>query len=126
MSTKDALQEYCDQDGMHHFEGERGVRNLESIVEVLGYNGRFSQSSLHEFLEDNPGAQKALLDWIGKQDGTTWEADLMEELDIDGDDDGEDEEEEDSDDDGLSDAEADAITLGERDGFNSNEPDAEV
>ena len=117
MSTKEALQEYCDQEGLHHFEGERGVKNLESIVEVLGYNSRFSKRSLHEFLADNPGAQQALLEWIGDQDGTTWEADLLEELDIGG---------EDEDDDGLSDAEADAITLGERDGFNSNELDAEV
>ncbi len=104
------LNDYIQQEGLTSLEGDRGVSNLESIVEELGYDGRFQRSVLHDFLSDNPGAQQALYDWIVEQNLPEWCDAIASELDI-GD---EDEEDDNSDDDGLSPGEADAITLGER------------
>jgi hypothetical protein len=55
---------YVDQ----HFrstEGSRGVRNLEQLVDTLGYR------NLEDFLEDNPAAIEAIVNFVGDwvQDG---------------------------------------------------------
>ena len=90
------LNDYIDQENLR-FEGDRGVRDLEKLVEVLGYDSRFAASSIHNFLSDNPGAMEAIINWIGEQNSQDWADSLSDELDIDGDSDydGEDETEED-------------------------------
>ena len=51
----DVLEKLIEQEGMHHFEGDRGVRHLETIAEAMGY-----RSGLSEMLADNSFLQPAL------------------------------------------------------------------
>ena len=58
MDRNDIWDKYLDQ----HFrtvEGSRGVRNLENLAQNLGY------MHLEEFLEDNPGAVEAIVEFVG-------------------------------------------------------------
>lgn len=61
-----AFDAYCD----NHFrriEGEGGVRNLEQLVETLGYGKGFMRNrAIEDFLTDNPGAVEAVLQFIGE------------------------------------------------------------
>lgn len=52
------LEKFMDQRRLYSFEGPRGVRNLSTITAALGYG------SLTAFLEDNPGAVQAIVDWV--------------------------------------------------------------
>ena len=46
-------------------EGETGVRNLETVCEVLGYGEGFMRGrAIEEFLTDNPGAVEGLFEFI--------------------------------------------------------------
>jgi hypothetical protein len=74
------LQAYIEQERMFHFEGDKGVERLETIVGVLGYTSFMGQSELLSFLSDNPGAQEALVTWIGKQCSEEWNTNLKSEL----------------------------------------------
>lgn len=77
---EDKLQEYIAAKGFYHFEGARGVRNLETVLnEVCGYG---SYNTLDMFLEDNPGCMEAMLQWIGEQRVPEWEANLDEQLEL--------------------------------------------
>jgi hypothetical protein len=87
------LEKYMDENKMYHLEGARGVRHLNEIVEVLGYKDTFNVSSIHTFLEDNPGAQHALVDWIGEQNVPEWKEALESEVGPIEDEDDEDEDE---------------------------------
>lgn len=55
-----------DDENLRGFEGERGIKNLNRIAEVLGYQGHdlLYGTPLECFLADNPGAQQALLEFI--------------------------------------------------------------
>ena len=61
-----AFDAYCD----NHFrsiEGERGFRNLEQLVETLGYGAGWMRGrAIEDFLADNPGAVEAVLQFIGE------------------------------------------------------------
>jgi len=63
---EDIVDEFCDQEQFHSFEGDRGVERLNVIAKVLGYeeSGFKYGTSLEQFLSDNPGAIEALVDWI--------------------------------------------------------------
>jgi len=86
--TQDALNEFIDQEGLYHTEGRRGIENLARIVNTLGYQdpqryGQFRGASLGDiftFLEDNPGAIEALVEWIGQQQSTDWAEALNAQL----------------------------------------------
>lgn len=70
MSTVEKISRQLKLSG--HFEGERGVEDLAKLVRVLGYNdsqyfGQFQGGCIGDliyFLEDNPGAVEAILNWI--------------------------------------------------------------
>lgn len=64
------------------FEGDTGVANLNEVAATLGYReaGFRYGSSLERFLSDNPGAQEALLVWIGKQNIPEWQESIQNEL----------------------------------------------
>ena len=50
-----------------HSEGERGVKNLETVCEVLGYGEGFMRNrAIEDFLTDNPGAVEALFEFISE------------------------------------------------------------
>lgn len=59
-------------------EGPEGVRNLEQLTRNLGY------MSLEDFLEDNPGAVQAILEFVGEwvDRSTEWAAKLEETVDL--------------------------------------------
>ena len=52
------MDRYIDQNQLHCFEGDRGVRNLTKLVNDLGY------PSLEEFLADNSGAIEAVIEFV--------------------------------------------------------------
>lgn len=67
------LDNLLNQEKLHRFEGESGVRNLAILCRNLGYYdknyfGQFSHKASYGdlilFLEDNPGAVECLLDFI--------------------------------------------------------------
>lgn len=73
MEQVDLFDTYLEQNQMWHFEGVRGVRNLTQIVEeVCGY------TSLDTFLEDNPGAMEAVVNWIREVNCLEWRQNLEE------------------------------------------------
>jgi len=61
-----AFDAYCDNN-FRTCEGESGVRNLEQLVETLGYGQGFMRNrAIEDFLTDNPGAVEAVLNFIGE------------------------------------------------------------
>ena len=66
MSNKlsNTLEQYMD--GIGHFEGERGVRNLKNIITTIGYSGY--GGVLDNFLADNSGCIEAIIEWIKEND----------------------------------------------------------
>jgi hypothetical protein len=83
------LQQFIDQNKLYQNEGERGVSNLCKIVAGLGYNdpmyfGQLSQGGkvgdLLEFLQDNPGAITAILEWIEETNVPEWDEALSEQI----------------------------------------------
>jgi hypothetical protein len=79
------LDDYLSQKSMHRTEGMAGVKNLCRIVRALGYKDDMYRMQLDvgcalgdllEFLQDNPGAIEALIDWIGNQEVTEWKENL--------------------------------------------------
>lgn len=61
-----AFDAYCDN-RFTTCEGERGFRNLEELVETLGYGeGWMRGRAIEDFLTDNPGAVEAVLQFIGE------------------------------------------------------------
>ena len=48
-------------------EGERGVRNLETLCETLGYGEGFMRGrAIEEMLTDNPGAVEAVFNFLAE------------------------------------------------------------
>ena len=73
---QEKLMQYMDENRMHSFDGERGVRNLEKVMkEVCGYGSDWN-GVLHNFFTDNPGAINAVLEWIGDSRSPEWEENL--------------------------------------------------
>jgi hypothetical protein len=60
MDATDLIEKWQKKNHAYHLEGDRGVRNLEQLVEVLDNN----YSSLDYFLADNSGCMEAMLEWI--------------------------------------------------------------
>lgn len=74
------IDKYIQANRMYHFEGSRGVRYLDKIINILGYR------DFDYFLEDNPGAQEAIVEWIKEQNNSEWTenfADILEDEDQD-------------------------------------------
>lgn len=59
----DKIDTFIDENRMYHFEGERGVRDFEKLVEALGYGGHYG-TAINQFLADNSGAIHAMVEWI--------------------------------------------------------------
>lgn len=75
------IEAYMDQEKMYRTEGRKGVENLCKLVSAIGYKdpqyyGQLSNGAslgdLVNFLEDNPGAIEAIINWIGEQDSSEW------------------------------------------------------
>jgi len=76
------LEEFMDQEGIHNFEGDSGLKNLERIIEALGYKPHgFRFGSLIEvFLSDNSAACDALIDFIRDSNVRDWRDSLESNL----------------------------------------------
>jgi hypothetical protein len=72
---QEQLDLFCEQNSIYSFEGERGVENLSTIIEALGYvPDRFSNHGdvLKEFLADNSGAVEAIYAWLCDANVPEW------------------------------------------------------
>ena len=79
----EALEQFMQQERMFSMEGERGVEQLERIVEVLGYGTGFMRGrALEHFLSDNSGAIEAVVEFIREwaDRNSEWEDALQAEL----------------------------------------------
>lgn len=86
MSEKDGdglIQAFKDQNNIHNFEGERGVKNFEKIIRAIDSN----YSSVHDFLADNSGCIEAMLEWMSKWmdrlQSSEWKENLIKETTFD-------------------------------------------
>ena len=80
MEATELFDRYMDEE-FRSFEGERGVRNLETLCENLGYGQGFMRNrALEEFLCDNPGAVEAVVEFIGEwvERNTEWQERLLD------------------------------------------------
>ena len=83
------LDEFRSEKKCHRLEGSTGVKNLCRIVNAMGYEdpqnfGQFavngSYGDLINFLEDNPGACEALVEWIEMNHCQEWQNNLESHL----------------------------------------------
>jgi hypothetical protein len=90
MSLQALLNRYMDQQGLYSVEGRRGVEHLAKVVNALGYSdsiNRYGQmqggaclGDIFTFLEDNPGAIEALVEWIGSRNSPEWTEALQSQV----------------------------------------------
>ena len=73
MQMHKIMDAYLDQRGYHNFEGRRGVERLCQLAGDLGYRDPHHSmqltstacvGNLFMFLEDNPGAIEAIVNWV--------------------------------------------------------------
>lgn len=79
MYMQELIDKFIEQNNLHSFEGERGVRNFTTVVRALDPQ----YTSVDAFLSDNPGAMEALLNWIGnsKSPSPEWQLSLENQID---------------------------------------------
>jgi hypothetical protein len=65
MSGAELLEKWQDQNKVYHFE--MNTKNLSKIVNVIGYGDDMFGTAVENFLNDNPGAQLAIVEWIAGQ-----------------------------------------------------------
>lgn len=72
------VEEYTSFKKMRHFEGDTGMKHLNTLTRDMGYKGHGFEygSSLEAFLSDNPGAQEAIVNWIRDQNINDWKEEL--------------------------------------------------
>jgi hypothetical protein len=83
MEAYELFDKYMDKN-FRSFEGERGVRNLEQLVETLGYGeGWMRGRAIEDFLTDNPGAVQAVVEFIGEwvERNSDWQDRLTDGVD---------------------------------------------
>lgn len=68
------IEQFCDQENLHSFEGDSGLDKFEKVIEALGYrpHGFKHGDLISVFLSDNPGAVEALMNWIKEQNCDEW------------------------------------------------------
>lgn len=61
-----SLSDFLNEHKLFSFEGESGVKKLEVVLNEIGYkeSGFAYGSAVENFLQDNPGAIQAILDFI--------------------------------------------------------------
>jgi hypothetical protein len=86
VEDQDLIELWCEQNRVHRWEGETGVRNLDKLVRELGY----TYDGIREFLGDNPGAVEGIVEfikeWMGrtKSDSDGWYARLKDATTMEG------------------------------------------
>ena len=69
------LDKIIEHNRWYHFEGPTGVKRLEEIAEILGYNNRYNSTAIESMLEDNPGMMDAMVEFI-REYASCWEDEL--------------------------------------------------
>ena len=83
MNLSKLIEQYCEENKIHRFEGTTGVNNLQKILGVLGYKeGNYFgyNNEIINFLSDNPGAIEAILNWIGEINSLEWKENIISGL----------------------------------------------
>jgi hypothetical protein len=85
------IEKFHDQQQLHRIEGRAGLIMLAKTCRAIGYKdpsyyGQMASGAcigdITTFIEDNPGAIEALVEWIGKQRSPEWKASLLSNVDI--------------------------------------------
>ena len=69
------FEKYIDQNKLYSFEGDRGVRRFEMMVNDIG-----DYKDIREFLADNPGAMEKLVEFVEQwtERNDEWKSNLKE------------------------------------------------
>ena len=90
MQMHKIMDAYLDQREYYHFEGRRGVERLCQLAGDLGYRGPHHSVQLTStacvgnlvmFLEDNPGAIEAIVNWVRDINSTEMVSSLADATD---------------------------------------------
>jgi len=73
-SLRDLVDRWMDATKTYNFEGERGIRNFEKFVRVLGYR------DIDGFLADNSGALEAMMNWIQKSNVPEFKEKILDQI----------------------------------------------
>jgi hypothetical protein len=65
MDGQQLIEKWQDVEKAYHFE--MNTKNLEKLCDQLGYTEDMFGSAVQNFLNDNPGAQQAIVDWVAEQ-----------------------------------------------------------
>jgi hypothetical protein len=71
-TLRDVIDKYMEFNRFYHFDGPRGVRNFKTFISDLNPEYR----DLEYFLEDNPGAINAIIEWISDTNLHEWKENL--------------------------------------------------
>jgi len=79
---QETIEKYCNFNKMYHFEMSQGIENLNKLLSDAGYREEPFKygSSLERFLQDNPGAIQAILEWFGNNMDEDTEQNLLSEI----------------------------------------------
>ena len=82
LEGSEILDKFMEKEEIYTFEGATGSRNLETIINALGYSGSGWTSRIEEFLSDNPGLQEVIITWVGETIDKVpeWKDNLLAEL----------------------------------------------
>ena len=69
------FEKFIDQNKLYSFEGDRGVRRFEMMVNRIG-----GYEDIREFLADNPGAMEKLVEFVEQwsERNDEWKSNLKE------------------------------------------------
>ena len=84
-TPEEIFNAYINCKKFYHCEGEYGLKRLNDLTQNMGYkcHGYMYGSSLEVFLADNPGAQRAIYDWIEQNMCEEWAEGLSNEIPLD-------------------------------------------
>ena len=78
MDNQEVLDEFQSENRLHNFEGESGIKNLNTIFGTIGYKQEpfLHGSPLELFLQDNSGCIEVMLEWLSKNMTPEWKHEL--------------------------------------------------
>lgn len=74
------VEEFCEQKKLFCFEGNSGINKLKQLLSAIGYSRDSFDCEVYNFLQDNPGAIVAIIDWIKEQNVPDWKEYLQSEI----------------------------------------------
>lgn len=82
MNAYELLEAMYAHKGIYRFEGDTGIKNLNKLCKIIGYNEQpyMYGSPLELFLSDNAGAIEAIRDFIADNMIDEWQERIEAEL----------------------------------------------